>query len=51
MPVPDETLQTRLTVLSQVGGVSLVSAETSVNGRVILVCRMKLATETEDNVL
>lgn len=45
MPTIGDTLHTRLTVISQVGGITMVSAETSVNEHVILTCRMKLASE------
>ena len=44
LPEAGDTLHTRLTVMSQVGDIILVSAETSVNENVILTCRMKLAT-------
>ena len=46
MPTIGDTLHTCLTVMSQVGGITLVSAETSVNEHIILTCRMKLATES-----
>ena len=45
MPTVGDTLRTCLTVMSQVGGITLVSAETSVNEHIILTCRMKLATD------
>jgi len=45
MPTIGDTLHTCLTVVSQVGGITMVSAETSVNKHVILTCRMKLASE------
>ncbi|MBR5921767.1 MAG: hydroxymyristoyl-ACP dehydratase [Bacteroidales bacterium] len=47
MPAAGDTLHTKLTVVSQVGNVTLVSAETSVDERVVLTCRMKLANENE----
>lgn len=43
MPTAGETLVTHLTIMSQVGNITLVSAETAVNGETILSCRMKLA--------
>ncbi len=43
MPTAGETLITHLTIMSQVGNITLVSAETSVDGQTILSCRMKLA--------
>lgn len=45
MPTAGDTLHTSLIVVSQVGGITLVSAETSVNEHVILTCRMKLASD------
>lgn len=44
-PTTGDTLQTQMTVISQVGNITLVSAETSVNEHIILTCRMKLATD------
>lgn len=45
MPAAGATLCTRLSVTSQVGNITLVSAETSVDNSPILSCRMKLATD------
>lgn len=50
-PEAGDTLYTKLTVVSQVGGITMVSAETSADGRTILTCRMKVATEYGGNVL
>ncbi len=43
MPAAGDTLITHLTIMSQVGNITLVSAQTAVNGQTILTCRMKLA--------
>jgi predicted hotdog family 3-hydroxylacyl-ACP dehydratase len=45
MPKAGETLHTRMTVTSQVGSITLVSAETSASSGPILNCRMKLAND------
>ena len=45
MPTAGETLLTRMAVTSQVGSITLVSAETSTSNGPILNCRMKLANE------
>ena len=43
MPTAGATLVTHLTIMSQVGNITLVSAETAVDGQTVLTCRMKLA--------
>lgn len=43
MPLAGEMLTTHLTIVSQVGNITMVSAETTVDGRTLLTCRMKLA--------
>lgn len=43
MPLAGEQLTTALHVISQVENITMISAETSVNGRVVVSCRMKLA--------
>lgn len=43
LPAVGTTLHTHVTVISQVGDVSLVSAETSAENNPILNCRMKVA--------
>ena len=45
MPVAGATLCTRVNVVSQVGNVTLVSAEASVCDSPILSCRMKVAED------
>ncbi|MBP5724076.1 MAG: hydroxymyristoyl-ACP dehydratase [Bacteroidales bacterium] len=43
MPSAGEQLSTVLHIISQVENITMISAETSVNGRVVVSCRMKLA--------
>lgn len=43
MPMAGDTLTTHLTIVSQVGNITMVSAETTVNGQTMMTCRMKLA--------
>lgn len=45
MPAAGATLCTRVSVVSQVGNVTLVSAEAEVNDSLILSCRMKVAED------
>jgi len=51
MPAAGAILCTRLTVMSKVGDITLVSAETSVEGTPILNCRMKLASDNQNSAL
>lgn len=43
LPKTGDTLTTHLAVMSQVGNITMISAETTVNGLTMLTCRMKLA--------
>lgn len=45
MPAAGATLCTRVSVVSQVGNVTLVSAEAAVNDSPIMSCRMKVAED------
>lgn len=43
MPMAGDTLTTHLTIMSQVGNITMVAAETAANGQTLMTCRMKLA--------
>ena len=43
MPMAGSVLETRLVIVSQVGNITMISAETTVDSRTLLTCRMKLA--------
>lgn len=45
MPTVGAILQTRITVISQVGDISLVSAQTETENGTVLSCRMKVAMD------
>ncbi len=43
MPVVGDVLCTNIQIMSQVGNITMISAETTVAGRTVVTCRMKLA--------
>ena len=45
LPLAGETLQTRIHILSEVMGVTLLSAETESNGEIVVESRMKISIQ------
>lgn len=43
MPTVGQTVKTAMKVVSQVGGITMIAAESKVEDRTVLSCRMKLA--------
>ena len=43
MPVVGDVLHTKIQIVSQVGNITMIAAETTVGGRTVVTCRMKLA--------
>ena len=43
MPTVGQTVKTSMRVVSQVGGITMIAAESKVDNETILSCRMKLA--------
>lgn len=43
MPVTGQTVKTAMRVVSQVGNITMISAESQVDGETVVSCRMKLA--------
>ena len=43
MPVVGDVLRTKMQIVSQVGNITMIAAETIVGGRTVVTCRMKLA--------
>ena len=43
LPRPGDTVETRMRVVSQVGAITMIAAESTVQGETVTSCRMKLA--------